>query len=108
MDASKSFVVVAFGIAAALSFWGGELSHSSYEPNHDALRTLRAGSHLLKLENILQRVRYKHQGRIIEIELKEIDQRYLYEVEVIDQQGHLWELFFDASNGELLQQSVEP
>ena len=39
-------------------------------------------------------------GRLIEAELEVERGRYLYELELLDEQGRLWKLYFDAKTGQ--------
>ncbi|WP_127477945.1 PepSY domain-containing protein [Sulfurivermis fontis] len=89
---------VAFLLAALLAAAGG----ASAESDHDRARRLRDAGDILPLETIIERVRRERPGRILELELKEKKERILYEVEMVDERGMVWELYFDARSGELL------
>lgn len=84
--------------AALLALAGG----ASAESDHDRARRLRDAGDILPLETIIERVRSERPGRILELELKEKKERILYEVEMVDERGMVWELYFDARSGELL------
>lgn len=72
------------------------------EDDHDRARRLRDAGDILPLETLIERVRAERPGRILEIELEEKKGRILYEVELVDEGGVVWELYFDARSGELL------
>jgi uncharacterized membrane protein YkoI len=74
----------------------------SAEDDHDRARRLRDAGDILPLETLIERARAERPGRILELELKEKKERILYEVELVDEQGIVWELHFDARSGELL------
>ena len=46
-------------------------------------------------------------GQILETELDEDDGRYVYELEILDERGQVWELELDASTAELLELESE-
>ena len=72
------------------------------EDDHDRARRLRDAGDILPLEALIERARAERPGRILELKLKEKKGRVLYEVELIDERGIVWELYFDARSGELL------
>lgn len=84
--------------AALLAVAGG----TSAESDHDRARRLRDTGDILPLETLIERARTERPGRILELELKEKQDRLIYEVELVDEQGMVWELYFDARSGELL------
>ena len=57
---------------------------------------------ILPLEQILQSVSPEHQGKMLKSELDHKRNRYVYEVEIRDDRGIVWEMKFDAKTGELL------
>lgn len=75
---------------------------ASAEGDHDRARRLRDAGDILPLETLIERTRAVRPGRILELELKEKKDRIIYEVELVDEQGMVWELYFDARSGELL------
>lgn len=64
---------------------------------------LKQSGEILPLESILERVRELQPGRVIEIELEDDDDRYIYEMEVVDDSGVVWDIDVDARTGELLE-----
>jgi uncharacterized membrane protein YkoI len=71
---------------------------------HDAVRAIRQRGDILSLDRILQKARGQHGGRVLESELEEKDGRYVYEVELVDDQGRVREMKFDARTGEVLKE----
>jgi len=69
---------------------------------HDAVRAIRQRGDILSLDRILQAAREQHPGRVLESELEQKDGRYVYEVELVDDQGRVREMKFDARTGEML------
>lgn len=68
--------------------------------DHARARRLREAGEILPLQQILAGL--GPDVRVLEVELEQADGRYLYEVEVLDRQGEVWEYRYDARNGELL------
>ena len=64
-------------------------------------------SDLLSLEEILQRVKAQHPGRVTETELEYKRGRYVYEIDVVGDDGVKKELKYDARTGELISAKVE-
>jgi uncharacterized membrane protein YkoI len=75
---------------------------------HAAVRSLAGPGDILSLEQILQNARQLHAGRALETELEEgRDGMMVYEVEILDANGEVWEMKFDARSGELLGEEQE-
>jgi uncharacterized membrane protein YkoI len=77
------------------------------EDDHDRARRLRDAGDILPLEAVIEQARQEKPGRILEIQLKERKSRVLYEVELVDDSGIVWELYFDARSGELIKTEQE-
>lgn len=73
--------------------------------DHDRALELRREGRILALEQILANLREVQEGDVLEVELEYEDRhgRVVYEVKVIDGQAGVWELYFDAETGELLE-----
>jgi uncharacterized membrane protein YkoI len=67
----------------------------------EAARLSKAGE-ILPLEKILERAQAEHQGKVIETELEHKRGRYVYEVEILDDKGLVWELKLDAKTGTII------
>ena len=72
---------------------------------HDAVRAIKQRGDILSLDRILQEARGQHPGRVLESELEQKDGRYVYEVELVDDQGRVREMKFDARTGEVLKEN---
>ena len=59
---------------------------------------------ILPLERILQAAQKLHPGRVIEVDLEKKKHLYIYEIEIADNDGQVWELKFNASDATLLSQ----
>lgn len=80
----------------------GEGSARAGEELED-LRELHREGEIQSLEAVLERARERvPEGRLVEAELHREGGRLLYEVEILDGDGVLHELFFDARTGKWL------
>lgn len=93
-------------IAAAILMLSA-LPSAAFAGDHDDARNLRNAGTIVPLEQITARVREQHPGRILEVELEADDQRYYYEVEVVDEAGIVRKLKYDATTGTLIDESVD-
>lgn len=72
------------------------------DEDHDQARRLKESGLILPLEQIIKAAQAEHPGRVIEVDLESKKGRHVYEVELLDKQGKVWELYFDAVSGELI------
>lgn len=76
--------------------------------DQDEAKALRQQGAILPLEQILQAAQSLHSGRVIKVELeKKRRGRYVYEVEIADEHGQVWEMEFNASDATLLSEERE-
>lgn len=54
------------------------------------------------METILNKAQSEYPGRVLEVEFETKGRRRIYEIELVDDQGVVRELEFDALSGELL------
>ena len=77
------------------------------DDDHDrARRALEAGE-ILPLRTILHRVEREHPGRIMEVELEDKDNLWLYEIKLLRGDGTLVKLKVDARDGRLLDRKIK-
>ena len=67
-----------------------------------AARKLRASGQILSLEKIYELAKTIKKGEILETELEKKRDRYIYEVELLDKNGQVWEVKLDAKTGQLI------
>jgi uncharacterized membrane protein YkoI len=97
---------VLIGAVALAAMLGIESARA--DADADSARRLVQQGAILPLAEILPRVQAVQAGTLIELELhyeREHD-AYVYEMEVLDADGRLWEVELDATTGELIE--VEP
>lgn len=78
------------------------MAPATAEDDHVTARRLRESGQILPLEQILERARARQPGQVLETELERKDDAYIYEVEILDREGRVWEFNFDARTGELI------
>lgn len=85
-----------------------ELHDDAYSSGeYDRVRSLQQRGAILPLEQILERARAHHDGKVLESELEPQGEGYTYEIELVDDRGQVWEMKFDAASGELLEKQQE-
>lgn len=72
------------------------------DDDHWEAHRLRQSGAILPLETILESLNRVRPGRILEVELEQKQGAYIYEIELLDPQGRVWELGIDATTGALL------
>lgn len=85
-----------------VSLLGLAVSMSHADVSQSKARALLQSGQILSLERIHQKANLIQPGKIIESELEKKDMRYLYEIEVLDSKGVVWELKLDAKTGQLI------
>lgn len=96
-----AFRPFALGLALCFLILFGAFSPPAQAGDTARARALARDGVILPLEDILDRARDIKPGRVIDIDLDRDDGRYIYEIEILDKQGRVWELEFNASTGEL-------
>ena len=75
--------------------------------SHSEARMLRESGKIRPLESILETANNYRKGEVIDTELERDDSLLVYEIEILDDQGRVWELEFDATNGDLLELELD-
>ena len=76
------------------------------EPGSDSTRTQKSGD-ILSLDEILQRVNAEQPGKVVESELERKSGRYVYEIDVIGDDGVKREFKYDAKTGALISSKID-
>ncbi|WP_235272703.1 PepSY domain-containing protein [Methylotenera versatilis] len=79
----------------------------SAEEDYQLAKKLRQQGEILPLEKILAFARAKKNGEVLETEFEKKGGRYIYEVEILDIQGQVWELKLDAKTGQLIKIEID-
>ncbi|MCK5001684.1 MAG: PepSY domain-containing protein [Gammaproteobacteria bacterium] len=74
------------------------------DEDHERARDLVKSGEIIALEQLLQKIDSQASGklRLLEAELESKQGRLVYELELVDEQGVVRELLFDAKTGEAL------
>jgi len=88
-------------LCCLLGLWPGTLPLA--DESADKARQLRASGQILSLEKLLEVARKIKPGEILETELDKEAGRYVYEIDILDAQGRVWELKLDAKDGKLIE-----
>lgn len=75
--------------------------------DHDEAYRLQQAGKILPLERILEKSRQYHEGKILEVELNKKRNTFIYEIEILDNEGVLWEMKVNAVDGSLVSQEGE-
>jgi uncharacterized membrane protein YkoI len=73
------------------------------DDDHVTARKLRQSGQIMPLEKIIERARAEKPGDVLETEFDRKNGRYVYEVEIVDEAGQVWEIKLDASTGALIE-----
>lgn len=65
-------------------------------------RHLLDSGKILPLETILKKIRQEFPGRVLDIELEKENQIIVYEIEILNSNGVVYEIYIDATTGETL------
>jgi uncharacterized membrane protein YkoI len=84
-------------LAAAAPAW------ADHSDDFKKARDLRDKGEIVPFSEILEHTRAYHPGRVISVKFEEDDGRYVYELEVLDPEGVVWALLFDARTGDLME-----
>ena len=77
------------------------------DDNHDEAKRLVESGDILALEIILKKAREIQAGNILEVELETKKGKNIYEIELLNSEGIVYELKFDAETGKHLSTEKE-
>ena len=72
------------------------------QPDHELARQALQRKEILPLDQVLSAIRGRVPGEIVEIELERDRDRWIYEVEIIDETGRMRDVLVDAKNAEII------
>ncbi len=75
--------------------------------DHDRAKQLKEAGDILPLEEIIEKAGREYPGRVLETEIEENNDQIIYELEILDEKGIVWELKFDARSGKLLKRKED-
>jgi uncharacterized membrane protein YkoI len=77
------------------------------EADHDLAKHLKDSGEIIPLDKLIADVHRRYAGRILEVELEQKRGQYVYEIEMVDDDGLVNEYFYDAKTGELLWEEIQ-
>jgi len=84
------------------------MSASLYaDDDHEQARRLVESGEILSLQEILERVRQIAPGKVLEVELEKKKNKMIYEIELLNPDGIVLELKFNAKSGQHLSTEKE-
>lgn len=92
-------------VASIVAIFG--MSNVTAQEDHVLARKLQESGQILSFEKIAEHARAVKAGEILETELELKKGRYIYEVEILDKAGKVWELKLNAKTGELIKMEVD-
>lgn len=98
---NKFSFIVTVAFISFVSLLPGTISRA--DQTADKARQLQQQGDILPLEQIIELAVAVKQGQILETDLERDDGRYVYELEILDSRGQVWEVELDAQTGELLE-----
>ncbi|WP_222105435.1 PepSY domain-containing protein [Denitromonas ohlonensis] len=72
------------------------------DSDHDRARRARDAGQVMPLPAILERVAQDYPGRVVEVELEDEDDRWIYEIKLVQPGGRLLKLEVDATDARIL------
>ncbi|MBI1621203.1 PepSY domain-containing protein [Aquamicrobium zhengzhouense] len=92
--------LIAFALLAALA-------PAMADDDHDRARRALERGQILPLSRIIEIARKDTPGKIIDVELDDDDDRFVYEIELLDSRGRVIEMKLDAANGRVLEREID-
>ena len=86
----------------ALSFALVSMSAISDDNDSRKVRNMMLEKEIVSLESLLPAIRKHGNFKLLEIELEEEDGKLIYEVELLDTEGRVYEVRYDARTGKEL------
>lgn len=80
----------------------GVAGTDAFAQRHEFARDLKDSGQIVPLSRITERARRQFGGRVLEADLQERGGRYVYQIELLDGQGVVHQLEYDARSGERL------
>lgn len=77
------------------------------EDDQETARKALENKEILPLGEVLARIQAAYTGDVVEIELERKDGKWIYEIEIIDTDGHVREIDVDGKTGDVLKIELE-
>ena len=100
----SSLYIIGLGMVLLGMMGGGTVAKAD---THEDVN-LQDTDTLVPLEQLIDKAGALHTGRLIEAELHNLNGQNVYEIEILDETGKVWEMHFDAKTGDLVAHEEEP
>lgn len=70
------------------------------DSDHDKAKRLHESGEILSLETVLSKVKQRHPGKVLEVELENKKGKTIYEIELLTPEGKVLELKYNAKSGQ--------
>ncbi len=80
----------------------GSVAYADSDKDHDKARQILAKKEILPLDQVLAKVRAEVPGDVIDVELEDEDDGWIYEFKIIEPSGKVVKIEADAKNGTIL------
>jgi len=103
-------ILAGFSLGVVLTLgglWAAKETLSHAGDDAALARTLRKAGDILPLSDIHDRARAAKAGTVIDTDLEVKRGRLIYEIEILDAQGLVWEIKLDARSGEVLRVELD-
>lgn len=77
------------------------------DQDYQLAKKLRQQGKILSLEKIIANARNEKNGEVLETEFEAKNGRYIYEVEILDSHGQVWEIKLDAKSGKVIKVEID-
>lgn len=101
MQARRIITALLFSLVSLLSV---SLAHAG---EHDDARRLLESGQILSLEAILKNIKPKYPGKVLEVHLEKEHGGVVYEMEILGDDGVVYEIKVDARSGKILSNGDE-
>ena len=91
------------GLAAVMLISGIAVGES----DHNESRRLMEQGKILPLQQVLDHLGQQQAGRVLEVELEDVQGRYIYEIELLGEDGRVLGYEIDAASGEIINGNLE-
>jgi uncharacterized membrane protein YkoI len=86
----------------SLAAFAGPVAHADSDKDHDKARQILAKKEILPLDEVLAKVRAAVPGDVIDVELEDEDDGWIYEFKIIEPAGKVVKIEADAKTGAIL------
>lgn len=103
----SAFLISAISLTTVFASNDNSNDKKDHDDDYNNARELVITGNIMPLEQILETVYKTHQGKILEVELEQEKNTYVYEIELLDQNNKVWEMEVNAMTGELMKVEEE-